>query len=479
MAQRGHSSKRQWCGKCGKNAAAITVFALLITTELSAGTQLLVTRNRDVTQPLSTQYKGLVDVTVDPGFDDARVTLTVDGVKLAEALRSPYKVTIDLGSAAVEHKLVVIATTASSKRVQWSETINRGLMPLTVKLDAIDPVAHVFEARVTAPTEDPIVAVELWQNGQRLDARIDPPYRFTVPGGSNTSFLQVTARTRSGEEAADFWSAAGEVHVENVDVRTVPIFVSVVDRNGMTRDDVDASLFKILDNDSEGKILEFGKAFDQPISIALLLDSSASMTYAMNAATRAAQTFVQHTLRPNDRCELFAIRDVPRRITPLTSDLGAVETALKSVKAGGRTALYDAISSAIRDLRDEKNRRAIVILTDGGDTTSIGSYEDVEKDAKSAGIPVYFIAYNEAGELETGDIDKMKFIAAETGGFVAVASEQNLQAKYVEIEKDLRAQFAIRYQVTDYAKHNEWRRVRVVLNSPKLTARTIRGYFAP
>ena len=61
---------------------------------------------------------------------------------------------------------------------------------------------------------------------------------------------------------------------------------------------------------------------------------------------------------------------------------------------------------------------------------------------------------------------------------MATASSQNLQARYGDIEKDLRAQYAIRYQITDFAKRNEWRKVRVVLNSPKLTARTIHGYFA-
>jgi len=63
-----------------------------------------------------------------------------------------------------------------------------------------------------------------------------------------------------------------------VQVREVPIFVSVIDRNGVTRDDVDRSLFRILDNGEEAKIIDFGKAFDQPISIALILDASSSMT---------------------------------------------------------------------------------------------------------------------------------------------------------------------------------------------------------
>ncbi|HSP33016.1 MAG TPA: VWA domain-containing protein, partial [Thermoanaerobaculia bacterium] len=146
--------------------------------------------------------------------------------------------------------------------------------------------------------------------------------------------------------------------------------------------------------------------------------------------------------------------------------------------AQGETALYDAIGTAIRELNDEKNRRAIVVLSDGGDNASIDSYDDLKKKAESAGIPIYFIAYDTGSDTQQRDVDSMKNLAAETGGFVAVAREQDLAAKYHEIEKDLRAQFAIRYQITDYAKPNQWRAVRVLVASPKLTARTIRGYFA-
>ncbi|HWS71507.1 MAG TPA: VWA domain-containing protein, partial [Thermoanaerobaculia bacterium] len=304
--------------------------------------------------------------------------------------------------------------------------------------------------------------------------------RFTIPAESfRDGFVPVTAKTKSGLEAADFWSSAGDVHVEQVDVRTVPIFVSVVDRNGQTRTDIDRSLFRILDNDTEGKILEFGKAFDQPISIALLLDSSASMTYELKNATTAARAFVERMLKPNDRCTVFAVRDVPRRLQELTTDKALVEKAINDIRPQGQTALYDSISSAIRELRDEKNRRAIVILTDGGDTASMASFDEIDKVATEAGIPIYFIAYESGDPADAHEIDRMNYLAGQTGGFVVTASQRNLQAKYTEIEKDLRAQYAILYQVTDFASRNQWRKIRVTLKSPQLNARTIRGYFAP
>ena len=460
----------------------VSVLAVVVTAPFCAAstqattTQLLLTRDG---QPEGI-IRGVVDLTVSPGFEGARVTVIVDGQKVADGIRSPYHVTVDFGPTAVEHKISVIAVGNEQKKVQWHETINRGHLPLTVKLSPVDLTNRVFEASVTSPQDDPVQNVQFWEGGKVIASLDTVPYRFAIPAENfQQQFVQVTAKTKSGEEAADFWSGAGDVHAESVEVRTVPLFVSVVDRNGVTHDDVDRSLFRVMDNGSEGTILEFGKAFDQQISIALILDASASMTYSMEDATKAALSFVQRTLKQGDRCTVFSVRDTPRREVPVTADRTSVEKALVGIKAAGRTSLYDAIASAIRELRAEKNRKAIVVLSDGGDTSSIMSFEEIDRLSKEAAIPLYFIAYDSGSPSEPEEVDRMNYLAGETGGFLVTASAENLQAKYGAIEKDLRAQYAILYQISDLAKHNQWRQVRVMLSSPKLTVRTIHGYFTP
>lgn len=456
---------------------ASLVLTTIIATTATAGTQLILKRGQQNEQ--TTQYTGVVDLVVDPGFDNAKVSVSVDGHKVAADLRSPYRVVVDFGPAPVQHK-ITIAATADGKRLQWQETINKGFLPLSVTLKPVEVSSGLFEAVTTSPALDPIDNVQLWDNGQVLVSMNTPPYRFIVPQSvMDSGFVQVTARTKSGEEAADFWSPAGGVHTAELLVRTVPIFVSVVDRNGKTLDNVDRSQFRILDNESEAKIIEFGKAFDQPISIALVLDASASMTYSMQHASKAAGEFVQRALKDGDRCSVTAVQDVPRRKQPLTGDRESVAKALNGITPNGNTALFDAIQSVVRELREEKNRRAIVILTDGGDTSSISSYEEIAKLVREAGIPIYFIAYESPEANPTRDLERLRYLAGETGGFVATATQQNLMARYEAIEKDLRAQFAIKYQITDFGKSNEWRRVRVVLDSPKMEARTIKGYFTP
>ncbi len=462
---------------------ALFLTALLTTILFAAGaaasTQIVLQRGNQTDQP--GQYQGVVDLAIDPGFDNAKVTVTVDGQKVAEGLTSPYHLVVDLGPTPLQHKITISARGANGKHVRWTETINRGLLPLALRVRAVDSAAGVFEVDATSPGDDPIESIQLWDKGQAIATATESPYRFTVPAEALAGgFVQVTARTKAGEEAADFWSASGNVHVEELQVRTVPIFVSVVDRNGVTHDNLDRSLFRIIDGTTEGHIIEFGKAFDQPISIALLIDSSASMTYSMKHAAKAAGEFVQHALKDGDRCSVTAVQDVPRRKQPLTSDRNEIAAALSGITPTGKTALYDAVASAIRELRPEKNRRAIVVLTDGSDTTSTWSFDEIEKLAREAAIPIYFIAY-EGGSDDDGvrDLERLRYLASQTGGFVATATQQNLMAKYTEIEKDLRAQFAITYQVSDFGKSNEWRPVRVVVNSPKLTARTIKGYFTP
>lgn len=469
---------RQAISRGALRSALVTVTLLTLALPIFANTQLVLERGRPTG---SGEYSGVVDLAIIPGFDGAKVRVLVDGQTVADNLLSPYHLKVDFGPAALQHKITVIAQSPKGRRVQWSQTINHGMLPLGLHVKPVDLGTGLFRVDTTAPKHDPIAVVELWNDGVAVASDREAPYEFQVPQEVISSgFVQVTARTQSGEEAADFWTAAGNVLGRELRIRTVPIFVSVVDRNGDTRDDVERSQFRIIDGEAEAEIIEFGKAFDQPISIALLVDASASMTQSMQHAAKAASEFVKHALKEGDRASVTAIQDVPRRRVSLTTDHAEIAAALEGIQPQGKTALYDAVASAIRELRDEKNRRAIVALTDGGDTASNWSYAEMQQLAREAGIPLYVIAYS--GSMDTDperDIDRLRYVASQTGGFVATATQQNLMARYRAIEKDLRAQFAITYQVSDFGKSNEWRPVRVVVDSPKLTARTIQGYFTP
>ncbi|MGA7615362.1 MAG: VWA domain-containing protein [Thermoanaerobaculia bacterium] len=419
---------------------------------------------------------GPTQINVDPPFEAARITFFVDGQRIATRGGAPYAVDVDFGPRPIQHQIqIVITNPENGRRSTWTETINRGNRGLSLSIQPL----HIgndlwFEAEFTAPESDPVVSVAFFNDQQKLAQLTAGPWRIPAPPQLGP-VLQATATTRSGIEQSAYFSTAGNVMVSSLDVRTVPLYVSVVDEHGKVRSDLNASDFKIFDGDERGRILEFGKAFDEPISIALVIDASASMTYQMPKVKEAAGKFMDRILRPGDRVSIFAIRSAATRELPLTSDLALARSKLQNLRADGKTALYDGIEAAIRELENEKNRRAIVLLSDGDDNSSFATFDEVAKKVRTTAIPIYSIAF---GDDDTNQpIDRLKILSEDTGAFMARAYTSNLEQRYASIEKDLRSQYAIRYQVASESKENEWRPVRVTLPSPRLTARTIRGYF--
>ena len=426
------------------------------------------------------EVRGVAEITVIPPFDEAKVSILLDGKVVSSASSAPYSVELDFGTATIEHRIGVVARSRDGKKKsEWSHVVNRGHHPLTisVRLHAAEADAYV-EAVCTSPREDPIVAVEFFDGSMIIGTSAKAPHRVSVPMGYSPPVLYATVRTRSGAEETDFLATGADIAVESFQLRTVPIYVSVVDQSGSARSNLKKNSFRILDNGRETRILDFAPAFGQPISIALLQDSSASMNQDMEAATTAATKFLESTLKPKDRLAIFAIRDVPRREQPITPDWKTAVEKLRELKAGGNTAIYDAIACSVRELKEEKNRRAIVIFTDGEDTSSNANFDETLELARRAGIPIYAIAYG-PGVESSQHLERLKLLAADTGGFVSIAATNNLNQKFEQIARDLRAQYAIRYQVGDNSKSNQWRPIKVVVNSPKLTARTIKGYFTP
>ena len=457
------------------------IFLLLVAVVLfssaayAAVGRLLLSENGD---PPQGSFTGMTEVTVAAPFELARVTISIDGETVARNLQRPYRVEIDFGPVPIEHLVAVTATNLDrSKTVRWSQVINKGQKPLTVILRAI-PGTRSFEADVTTLPGDPVTAVEFYNAAGLIGNASVLPYRIELPPDDPGEVVRVTVHTRSGAEATDVLAGSGNVHAESYDVRTVKLLVSVLNRNGSVASKLASSSFEILDKGRSGKILGVSSAFEQPISVALLLDASASMGYAMPSASKAALAFARKILRPQDRCSVFSIQTVPRREQALTSDETKIAAALASIQPSGETSIYDSLRSAIRDLAEERDRRAIVVLSDGGDTASIATYDETLQLVRAAGIPIYVIAYNEVPEY-AADRDRLSYLASETGGFLISANAGDLARKYAEIEKDLRGQYAISYQITDASRPNEWRDVKVRIKPRELTARTISGYFAP
>lgn len=429
---------------------------------------------RDTAGTIGGEYSGATEIVVLPPFEPATVTLELNGSLVATLNSAPYRVEADLGERAIEHRFRVTASAPGYRRVSWESIINRGQATLSIRL--VRREGNRIEALVTAPADDPVAAVEFFHDTQSLGRTSKLPYVVSGPA-EQTSLLHAVVRTRSGLENGAALSPGADGFFGSYQWRKVPLEVSVVDERGSVLTDLAASQFKILDAGESTRIVAFSKSFNDPISIALMIDASNSMTAHMDRVSTEAGRFVEKAMRDGDRMSVYSIHQVPRRLHALSGEKGAVVAALDSLHARGNTAIWDSIRTALRELAHEPNRRAIVLLSDGQDTDSLTEWTEIVRLVRHAAIPIYAIAFGPQGELGRNG-DQLRYLSAESGGFLVDATTENLDAAYQRIEEDLRARYTIQYEVFAPSEANEWREVRVRVASPRWTARAISGYFA-
>lgn len=267
----------------------------------------------------------------------------------------------------------------------------------------------------------------------------------------------------------------------------VALTVTVTDRRqGFVRG-LAASDFVVLENGVPQPISYFA-ATEVPLDLALVLDSSASMLPHVDLVRRAAAGLVD-TLRPGDRAAVIEFQNTVRTIQSMTAELPEVKGAIAQLDARGGTALHEAIyitlSEFARD-RDQVRRRAIVVLSDGKDTQSLVSADDVRDRARHTGVSVYVVALRtpfqeaEAGGKYSPLSFGLRQLAAETGGrafFPAAATD--IAGIYELIGSELSSQYALGYVPLQPRRLGEWRSVSVrVPGREGLEPRTRAGYFA-
>jgi Ca-activated chloride channel family protein len=228
-----------------------------------------------------------------------------------------------------------------------------------------------------------------------------------------------------------------------------------------------------------------------PISMVLMIDTSASMEEKLGTAQTAAIAFTK-TLRPQDVAQVVQFNDRATTLQPFTNDLKALETAIKKTEASSSTALHNALYIALKDLMKDKKaaelrRRAIVLLSDGEDTSSLVSDEQVLELAKKSEINIYAIRLREsrASDRQRQDFSQAEYLvnalARETGGrayFPASISE--LDSVYDRIAEELRTLYSIGYVSANTRRDGKWRRIVVrVPDREGITVRHKLGYYAP
>jgi Ca-activated chloride channel family protein len=145
--------------------------------------------------------------------------------------------------------------------------------------------------------------------------------------------------------------------------------------------------------------------------------------------------------------------------------------------ANGGTSLYDAIITGLYRFRGVQGRKALIVMTDGEDTTSRISYDEMLTYVRASRVPIYFIGIG----LGIGDFSgtsKMKAMAGETGGVAYFVKDvKQLPETYQQLEKELRTQYLISYNAEASKKDQKYRLVEVKVDRPDAKVRTIRGYI--
>ena len=268
----------------------------------------------------------------------------------------------------------------------------------------------------------------------------------------------------------------------------VSLNVSVTDGAKHFLTDLDPSE-SIVFEDGVKQDVDFFVRRQQPVALSLLLDSSASMTSHMPTLQTAARNFVKR-LRPDDHAQVVDFDGNIRILQPFTSSQAALESAIQQTFAGGSTALYQAIYIALRELErapalsdEESRRRALVVFSDGEDTSSLVEFDELMDLAKRADTSIYTIALRDTRSEAKGFREAehvLRMLAQETGGRVFFPTRiDDLNSVYDEIAEEIGNQYTLGYTSKNLKHDGSWRRLAVRLSRPNATARTKRGYYAP
>jgi Ca-activated chloride channel homolog len=286
--------------------------------------------------------------------------------------------------------------------------------------------------------------------------------------------------------------AAGQQQVPfRAGVDLVSLNVTVTE--GPTRyvTDLNAEDFSVFEDGVKQDVTFFNKT-NLPIALALLLDTSASMEAKLPTAQEAAVGFAKR-LRAQDLAEIIDFDSRVVVLASFTSGVTELEQAIHKTSAGGSTSLYNAVYIALKDLKKviakntgEIRRQAIVVLSDGEDTSSLLPFEEVLDLAKRSETAIYAIGLRSADGpgTSTKGFKEAEFVlrqfAQETGGRTYFPSQiSELAGIYGQISEELSSQYTVGYTSRNARRDGSWRRVVVRVNRPNTTARTKLGYFAP
>jgi Ca-activated chloride channel family protein len=259
------------------------------------------------------------------------------------------------------------------------------------------------------------------------------------------------------------------------DVRLVEVYASVFDRKGLPVDDLKKDRFRVLDEGRPQPIVSFEQASD-PLSCAILIDTTGSMRDSLGSVRNAVSSLLDQ-MRPEDAVAIYSFSTSLNKLQEFTTDRGAAKSAVRRTRAGGETALFDAISEASREIASRPGKKAIVLFTDGADNASRLVAANAINRALKTGIPIYAVAEGDAiheGQL----LRQLRSLATQTGGLCYVAKTGHDVAKvFADIQADLKHMYLLSY-TPPKGDDTKWRNIRIdIEGASDYKIRGKQGYF--
>ncbi|HLY99806.1 MAG TPA: VWA domain-containing protein [Candidatus Angelobacter sp.] len=300
---------------------------------------------------------------------------------------------------------------------------------------------------------------------------------------------QAQSRTADGHVDVAAGQSAGGSDDQNtfrVNVRLVNVFTTVTDEHGATIYDLTKNDFRIFEDGVPQTISVFERQSELPLSVVLGIDTSESTRRDLKLEMASAKKFVRSILRPQDRLSIFQISENTDQLTGFSADMKYLEHGIDNLHAGAGTSLYDAIFLGSEALLKKQGRKVIVLITDGGDTTSQTDYANALRRAQEAEAIIYSIIIvpvaADAGRNLGGEHALIQ-LSKDTGGKYYYAESINqLDQAFQQVSEELRSQYLIAYYPNRRFSDSSFRRIQIELigHAPQATSWQVRhraGYF--
>jgi VWFA-related protein len=270
-----------------------------------------------------------------------------------------------------------------------------------------------------------------------------------------------------------------EVNVEVVSVTAV-----VFDKSGKFVRGLGPKDVELFEGGVRQEVSYFREASSQgdmaehvPLSVVLVLDTSGSMKDNLHFLQEAVLNFV-YKLEEVDTALVVSFNESVKGSAEFTGDTDRLERFVEGLQAWGGTSLYDAIHYSLGRIKDQPGRKAVIVFTDGDDTTSTMGDKEVVDYARAVEATVYTIGFKGTGFMGSSPRGFLRKIASETGGqFFAPDKIGELIKVFTEISQELKNHYLLAYTPTK-AADGTWREISLKVNRPGSEVRVRKGYFA-